>query len=422
MDSVASRIPAIVNSQRAESVATLRSLLNLPAFGSTGQGYSACASFIANELGDAGAEVRTIDVPEAFLKNLWGENLEKSADYLPVKQWSPRMIVLGHWPGKQGKPTLHLTQHYDIPGFLPPESEVTVTEGKMFGPAVSRCRAGLVAMIMAAKALRAAHVEFAGDLTISATPDNHLGGESGGGFLAEKGYGKSDMVITGSAGGPDTIGLGYKGALWLKITTHGKASPASEPYRGINAIDGMTKIQRGLFDLGETLKHRSNTWPVSPPEARWPTLVTSQIHGGGHGVPDRCVMFVDRRVNPDEQMAEALDEVKEVIRRTRAKDELLKVDLEVVHSADNAATPADVPLVQIVSKNVRAVIGIEPKLAVFPFYSEFRFFPRVWGSQAINYGPGLPDHVFSGNVEFVVIDDLVAATTVLALSILDVLG
>jgi len=422
MDVLQSRLSDVVKSQRTESIALLQGLLKLPAFGNTGLGYAECASFISKELEAAGAQVRAIQVPDAFLKKLWGDNLEKSVDYLPVKQWSPRTIVLGHWPGKGGKPTLHMTQHYDLPGFLPAVSEVSVANGKVYGPGVSRCRAGLATMIMAAKALQTAQADLKGDLTISATPDNHLGGESGAGFLAQQGYGKSDLVVTGSAGGSDTIGLGFKGALWLKITTHGKAAPASEPHRGLNAIDAMTKIQRGLFDLGQDLKSHPSTWPISPPEVRAPTLVTTQIRGGGHGVPDRCEMFIDRRINPDEHTDSALQAIQDVVRSVQSEDERIRVEVEVVHAVENPATPAGAPLVQTVAKNIRRVIGTEPKLAVYPFYSEFRFFPNRWGSETINYGPGLPDHLFSESPEFVAIDDVVAATEVLALSVLDVLG
>src|SRR5262249_12925786 len=144
--------------------------------------------------------------------------------------------------------------------------------------------------------------QLRGDLFVSATPDNHLGGETGAGYLAESGRGRSDLVVTGSPGGPTTLGLGYKGALWLKITTHGKPAAASEPHDGVAAIAKMVEIHGALSQLGVELAGMPSAWPIAPPEANVPTLVPARIQGGGHGVADRCEMFVDRRLTPEEDV------------------------------------------------------------------------------------------------------------------------
>jgi succinyl-diaminopimelate desuccinylase len=422
MEDLRTALLTAVEKQRRETIDLMVSLLKFRTFGNTGRDYQKCASFIATQLKDAGLNVTETEVPQEYLEQVWGSALEKTQHYLPVKRWARRSIVMGKRPPTGQGRSLHLTQHYDIPGYLRAGIPVRKTGERIYGAAASRCRAGLIPMIMAAKALQTVGATLSGELIVSATPDNHLGGETGGGFLTAAGHGRSDLVITGSPGGSTTIGLGYKGAIWLRVSTYGQAALASEPHKGINAIDKMVAVHRALASLASSLQMRVVTWPTLPPEAGPPSLVAAQIYGGSHGVPDKCVMFIDRRVNPDESVASAVTEIEAAIAALHLDDDGFPVEVEVVHGVDSAVTPRERKLPQCLAKNIRSVLGVEPRFAVFPFYSEFRFFPEVWGAEAVNYGPGLTDDQWSGESEYVVIDDLVAATKVMALTICDVLS
>lgn len=420
-------IARIVDAMRDELVDVTCELIKFPTNAPTGSNYIECTNLISEKLKEVGLEVQKIDVPKEKLESLWGERLEKSLEYLEVEKFSPRVIVLGTWAGTVGKPSLHLNNHYDqfLYGWEQTAKgnpfEPTVKEDKIFGKGASDPWAGTASILMAVKALRRAGVELKGDLFVSATPDNHLGGESGAGYLVDRGYGKSDMAILGHPGGADTVILGYKGASWTEITTLGKAVHPSEPHEGINAIEKMMKIQRAIYELDQRFEKLRSKWPILPPESSRPTIVMVNINACGTSVPDKCVMHVDRRVTPEETMEGAKEEILEEIRKLEKEDKDLKVEVRTIHVAENPVTPADSHLAKTIMKNIRETLGVEPKTAVYAYYTDFRFFPVKWGAQTVNYSPGLPV-VYRGPGEYVPIQDLVAATKVLALTIMDLLG
>jgi acetylornithine deacetylase/succinyl-diaminopimelate desuccinylase-like protein len=229
------------------------------------------------------------------------------------------------------------------------------------------------------------------------------------------------MVITGGPSGPDVVTLGYKGCLWLKVTVKGKKAHGSEPHEGINAIEKMAKIQRGLMELNDQYAAQPGSWPVDPAESNRPTLVMSRLVADGVTVPDKCALYIDRRLTPEESVREAIQSIQDVIDAAAADDDQLKAELEPLHVVENPATPPESRLSQALMKNIRGVLNTDPKTAVWTYYTEFRCFPTVWGSETVNYSPGLPK-VYRGPDEYVGIDDLVNGTKVLALTIRDLIG
>lgn len=426
IDLLRDKIAQVVDSMEDEIVDLTCKLIKFSTINDDGRNYIECTNFIYEKLKESGLEVQKIDVPMEKLESLWGKNLEKSLEYIPVGKLSPRVIVLGKWIGTPGKPSLHLNNHYDqyitwdetVKGnpYVP-----TVKEGKIFGKGASDPWAGTTPMIMAVEALRRAGVKLRGTLFVSATPDNHLGGESGAGYLVDEDYGKSDMVILGHPSGADTLTLGYKGALWIEITTFGKAVHGSEPHEGINAIEKMMKIQKALYELDQRFKNMRSKWPISPPESGRPTIVMANINATGLSVPDKCVMHIDVRVTPEQTMESVKEEILTEISKLEKEDKDLKVEVRTIHAAENPVTPADSPLAKTIMKNIREIEGVEPKTRVFAYYTDSRFFAVKWKAQTVNYSPGLPV-VYRSSGEYVSVQDLVSATKVLALTIMDILG
>lgn len=322
-----------------------------------------------------------------------GERPGKSKRYLKVKNIGRRIIVLGKKAGARGKPSLHLNHNYDFHEMKGSIFEPTVKEGKIFGKGADNPKAGIASIIMAVEAVKRAKVSLNGDLFVSFTPDLGLGGESGAGYLVEKEYGKSDMAITGAPGGPETVTLGHKGALWMEITTLGKQAHAGEDTQGINAVDKMIEIQRALYELDQKYvkdKKRISNWPVWPADCSRPTITTAAINAKGLGVPEKCVMNVDRRINPEETIRTATKEILDTIRKVKKKDKHLKYDFQILHAVESAVTSPNSRLAKTMMNNIRETLDVKPKTVVFCYYSDFRFFRTKWKSQTIGYDPGIP--------------------------------
>jgi succinyl-diaminopimelate desuccinylase len=409
-----------VDEQAGDLSSTLIDLATMPAFGTTGKGYPEIVAFLGSALSDAGLSVDTVEIPTEYLRKHWGENLERSAQYIPVCEPVPRAIVLGQLgESRSCERNLHLTQHYDLPNTRESVARVSSFNGCVSAPGVSTCRAGILAILVAVRAVTLTRLELIGNLFVSFTPDNHLGGETGAGYLVHKGYGKSGLVITGSESGPDTLVLGYKGAAWIRITTYGRPAGASTPHLGINAIDKMANIQRALSVIATQTK-RSSRLPIVPPEAMRSSIVCSKIESSGWGVPTKCVMFIDRRIGPDETVQDVLREIEETIEILRTQDKDLRADVDMVHAVEAATTDPGAALAVTLSENIRRVLGVEPKNAVLPYYTEFRVFAHEWNAQVVNYSPGRLSHVV-GDPERVRVSDVISAAKVLAFTIADLL-
>src|SRR5262249_42888218 len=162
-------------------------------------------------------------------------------------------------------------------------------------------------------------------------------------------------------------------------------------------------------DLQPKLAARSSRWRVAPAESTGATLVCSRIESSpGIRVPDRCSLFVDRRVLPEETATSAFEEIMDIIRGLQAQDKDLVVEVEKLHVVEPAASDPDAALARALARNVQAVLGAEPKTELHTYYTEFRLFPHQWGAETVNYGPGRPERV-AGEPEHVLVSDVVSA-------------
>jgi succinyl-diaminopimelate desuccinylase len=418
------RIAELVDRQSTAIAATLTELAAIPALGKTGDGYPDAAALVLDKLAETGIDVRPVEVPKEYLLARWGNEFEKTAEYIAVSRFVPRTIAFGTLHGsRRAGPSLHLTQHYDLPARLAAElakTTVVASDGRVSAPGISFCRAGIVAMLAATRAIVQSGVELMGDLYVSFTPDNHLGGETGAGYLIDQGLGRSEMVIAGSESGVDTVVLGYKGALWIKVTTHGKTATAAVPHEGINAIDKMVEIHQSLMELRSRLAKRTSRWPIATGDIPGATLVCSQISSSGWGVPHTCTMFLDRRVLPDETTKSALDEILEAVESAKARDPELSVDVETIHASQPVATDPNARLPQALARNIKVVTGTNPRTLLETYYTELRLFAEEWGAEAVSYSPGRP--ASADETESVSIADVTNAAKVIALTIQNLLG
>jgi succinyl-diaminopimelate desuccinylase len=424
-EALSARLTESIDRQTDEIAATLTELAAIPALGKTGDGYPEVAELLLDKLAATGLDVRAIDVPKEFLLSKWGDDFEKTAEYIAVSRFVPRTIAFGALTqATHVAPSLHLTQHYDLPARLATElarTKVATANGRVSAPGVSFCRAGIAAMLAAVKAVITSGLGLRGDLFLSLTPDNHLGGETGAGYLIDQGIGRSEMVLAGSESGVDTVVLGYKGALWVKVITHGKTATAAVPHQGINAIDKMVEIHQSLSELRSRLAMRTSEWPIATGDTPGATLVCSQIVSAGWGVPHTCTMFVDRRVLPDETTQSALREILDAVDSAKAKDPELSVDVEVIHASEPVATDRQARLPDALLRNIRTVVGTEPRTLLETYYTELRLFAEHWGAEAVSYSPGRPSSS-EEQPESVAVSDVLASAKVIALTIQDLLG
>lgn len=397
--------------------AVMRELNATPAFGSVGTGYPATTALLLDAMRELGLEPTAIPVPQEYLVREWGQELEKTRDYIPVRAFADRAILLARIPGRDPyAPSLHLSQHYDLPGFYAPAGDWDADSGDSWirSAGANQCRGGVLALLAAAGTIAAAERPAAGDVYLSFTPDNHLGGETGAGFLVEENIGRSPYVITGGASGPSGLVLGYKGAAWIRVTVHGQQGLASQPHLAINAIDKMRTVQNAIAELGLRLSERPSAFPARPEAMRVPTITQARIDSSGLSIPERCVLYVDRRLTPEESMDSVFEEFRSVVDSARLADPDLLVDVDLVHAVEGSAVDPGESLATLLATSIQDVLGVVADPFVLPYYTEHRLFTHGWGAQVVGYGPGRSDA--SPDNDILHLEDIRSSATVIALA------
>ena len=415
------RVFAAIDEAAAELVDFTAGLVRIPTVNPPGEAYEDCARFIGARLGHCGFDVSYI-----------------TADALPEHTVRhPRINVFGARRGRLARPNVHLNGHFDV---VPPGAGWTVDpfggqvrDGRIYGRGASDMKAGIAAAVYAAEAIRRAGVDLSGSIEISGTVDEESGGFAGMAWLARQGWvsaERTDAVIIPEPLNVDRICIGHRGVYWFEITTRGRIGHGSMPFLGVNAIEHMGVIlERLRNELGPVLAARETAIPVVPPLARHATLNVNGIAGGqpveGLQTPcvaDTCKAIFDRRFlleeGFDSAKAEILALLDRVAREVPSFNFLLR-DLMVVHPV---RTPATSPVIGALERSIARVLGRPAVHVASPGTYDHKHVDRIAGiPHCVAYGPGILDLAHQPD-EWCGIDDLINATKVLALAVLDLTG
>ncbi len=107
------------------------------------------------------------------------------------------------------------------------------------------------------------------------------------------------------------IATSHKGLYIFQIVFRGKAAHASEPHRGVNAIEKASGFIRMLQKYRDRIKKRRYGILQNP------TLSVDVIAGGTKSniVPDACRIEIDRRTLPGVDHRQAADEIRLLLKR-----------------------------------------------------------------------------------------------------------
>lgn len=274
--------------------------------------------------------------------------------------------------------------------------------------------------------LRAGHATLGGDLIATFQVDeetdgtgikNILGWPGCQNWLADAGYLRgaigpdgfrqdiSAIVLEGSYAFAPVIG--HRGIAWYVIRVRGKATHASTPHLGVNAIEGMTEVLSALYDsrdrLLAELRHMMPDTVLGEPTISIGTTIVGGgvervemaspgvkvIRTGVNSIPDWCEATIDVRLcrgrsYPDDAPV-IPEQIRELIETTirgltsSTKDWSVEVvlDRDSVYYptvvTDSGGEPAGHPLVVATRRAVKHVTGREPDLAIAPGATEAAF-------------------------------------------------
>jgi succinyl-diaminopimelate desuccinylase len=214
---------------------------------------------------------------------------------------------------------------------------------------------------------------------------------------------------------------------WFEVTTRGRIGHGSMPFLGVNAIEHMSVIlERIRQDLLPALASRTTAVPVVPDAARHATLNVNGIMGGQPvgGIQTPCVADVcravfDRRFLVEEGFEATRGEIVELLDRAAAATPQLTYELRDLMVVHPVSAPDSSPLVSTLEEAITRVVGRRPQRIASPGTYDHKHVDRIAGIRnCVAYGPGILDLAHQPD-EWCSIDDLVAATKVLALAIVE---
>lgn len=297
-------------------------------------------------------------------------------------------------------PTLCLCAHLDTvgtAGMTISPFEPRVEGSRIYGRGAFDMKGGLAA-VMAAAAAVAEGGGVKGRLILALLADEEYASIGADDFVRRH---RADGCILTEPSAQKLI-LGHKGFVWANITTKGRAAHGSAWDLGVSAIGKMGRLIAALERFDQEVL-RARVHPLVGPASMHCAVIK-----GGDGISTyapHCTLQVERRTNPDENLAHVRQELLDVI---AAAGEEAEVDC--FFSRPALLCNPDEAMVQHLRAAAAAVTGAEPAAAGVAYWMDAAVFAAA-GVPTVNYGPaGAGAHEA---IEWVDLDSVVDVARVL---------
>lgn len=312
-----------------------------------------------------------------------------------------RANIVSVLKGSGEKPALVFNGHLDVvpPGDLPwthePFAGVQV-DGRLYGRGTSDMKSGLMAMALAASALKHAGVKLKGDLIVAGVADEESTALGAKAWVDAGGLQGVGAIVIGEPSNLEVY-IAEKGACWVEITTFGKTAHGAMPDLGINAVMHMTAALQALTHL---------SLPFQPhPLLDKPTMSVGTIVGGQktNVVPDRCRATIDMRTLPGMRHEDVVGKIRQTLDGLRQAIPNFQYELRVIADRAPVASDARSPIVATLLSILEAHGQPQTPKATPGFATDASVFQPASGAPFVIFGPGNP-HVIHQPNEYVEID------------------
>jgi acetylornithine deacetylase len=395
---------------------------NLIAFPSVTGEELEIQKFIARRLESMGLEV-----------DLWEpdhEELTKHPAYLPSERgYKDRPNVVGRYRGTGSGRSLLFNGHVDVIPSGPlntwehPPWAGEIQGDRLYGRGASDMKSGLAAMTISLEALIRLGIKLKGDVLLEYTMDEEA---TGNGTLAcvTRGY-KAEAGIC-----CETSSLHIQpaciGRIWFEILVRGKPAGIQRRWEGVNAIDKGYAVVRAVSDL-EHIRINELSHPLYPDKRGSLPCLVGVFQSGSFpsAFPDICLLKGSVATLPGEDTQQVKARFVNHILTFSKTDPWLKDNPPEISFKGYCGDPAEIspehPIVLTMSEKYREVVGQEPQITGRQGAADIRYLIKYGQTPTVIFGPGLTEQMHANN-EWVDTRDLVTATKILALTIMDWCG
>ncbi len=313
-----------------------------------------------------------------------------------------RRDIVGNVIGEhgEGSPRVLLCGHMDT---VPPELPVRLEDGVLYGRGAVDAKGPLAALVMAASGL--VEEGYPGSLVVVGAVDEE-GMNAGVENLIHDGV-DADYAIFGEPTNVDTITVGYKGGLLLKVDCETETGHSSAPWLYENSIEKAMEIWSRVKSL---------RLPEEDLESRFHSIsyCLRRIRGGGKGsvVPSSCQALIEARIPPSLSVDRLSAELLALIDAYGDDNPGVEVHADIVDHTEPYLSDKRSPLVRALSRSIWRNRGARVGLINKTGTGDMNIFGRATGTPTVTYGPGDP-HLDHTPHECIGIQDYLDSITVL---------
>jgi len=367
-------------------VEVLSNLLQIDTTVPPGRNYEKAIDYLQPLFGDLGFETYKIDIP--------AEHAEGRADRVNLichrrRASYPRLIFYGH---------IDVVPAEGWDAFNP-----RTENGKIFGRGAADMKGSIAALLLALESLKEQQLRY--DISVMITTDEELSQASQLRYLAQYLQPVSGSYLFNLDSSFGYVSIAGLGALHVDIRVKGKAVHSAMSHTGENAVEKAIALVNALLKLKKKVEKRKSNIPVHPNTGlKWmqSRLNVNMIRGGlkVNIVPDECVISVDRRLVPEEDMEDARKELLDVLSYVPG------VNWELEHVITiPTVPPRQDPLVDALVDIIKEVTGEGGKYGEMGS-GDLPHIVAEWGGKEFGLGVIRPECNIHGRDEFVYQKDI----------------
>lgn len=315
----------------------------------------------------------------------------------------PNVIALHRGAGDG--PTLLYEGHTDVvtegnPAlWTDPPFSATLRDGRIYGRGANDMKAGLVAALVAIRAIVESGVELTGTLLLGAVCDEE------GRMIGIKDFvarGWSAQVDAAIICEPEEnhLCIAQKGVMWIRAAIHGVMAHGAMPLTGVNSAYPMahflTLVQR--LEEREIDRHGNAEFLGQP--SITPTILRSPASGYGEAqnnvMPECTEVVLDFRLVPGQNPEFLAQQVELLLAGVCRENERLNFEMAVLEVRHPTRTARDEPIVTTLADAYSDLTGQPPIYGGVPGSTDGTILHAQAGIPIVTCGPGdihIPHHI-----------------------------
>lgn len=180
-----------------------------------------------------------------------------------------------------------------------------------------------------------------------------------------------------------------RGAISLRVQVLGKSAHVGLQHQGENAFEGMHNVVERLQGLKREVEQRRTSWNAGEGKPLNSILMLGGQCSGGTNfnvVPESCWFTLDRRINPEESLAEEKARLMEVLKECQRQG--IRLEWEILQEGNSASTNQEEATGRALAQAIQEITGKPASFELCPGLLETRFYVAQ-GIPSYAYGPGL---------------------------------